>query len=256
MPSHETPKVTIKFDPEGRHVHLSELRRLCDNLSACLEHLAGQTVDGPSPEFSITGLFTGSVGVEVSPAQTRRKEGERVLKQFKRTAKALTNDRKDIVLDARTLELFRKLAFPAVRTNSRLWFDAVPITTQFIANIDKRLDQPVRAWGSLKGVLERVNVHGKNEFFVYPPIRNRGIRCLFKPSLTDTVGSALKRSVTVHGIMLYRGDDAFPYLVEVEEITTHPHDDKLPTLGDLRGIAPLCTGDMTSLEFVRSLQDG
>ncbi len=250
---HET-RLTVKFDPEGRPVRLRELRKLVHNLAACLDHLSTITLDGKrAPEFAIADLFAGSAGLQVAPDKSRPVDSDKIIRRFKQTARAIYDDSANGQLDARTLELFRKLAFPASKQENRLWFDDMPITTQFLANIDKRLEHPVRAFGQLKGRLERVNVHGMNEFIIYPPIITTGIRCVFPDRLMHKVGGSLKRSVTVQGVMLYRGDDPFPHFVEVEDIVLHPLDEKLPKLSAMKGIAPNCTGKMSTLDFLGSL---
>ncbi len=246
-------KLTIKLDPAGRPVRLNEVRRLFDNLAACLAHVAETTL-GKSPDFAISRLFTGSAGVVVAPDDTQPAEGEAAIRAFKKTARQIYDDSANGEIDAKSLELFRKLAMPASRARNRLWFDDLPITTQFIANIDKRLAKTIRGYGQLKGRLEKVNVHGKLEFVIYPVLRTKGIRCTFPDSLRDRVGEAIKgKVVTVKGVMLYLSDEPFPYLVHVEEIEILPPDEELPTLHDLRGIAPGCTGSQSTIDFLRSI---
>jgi hypothetical protein len=246
-------KLTIKLDPAGRPVRLNEVRRLFDNLAACLAHVAETTL-GESPDFAIAKLFTGSAGVVVSPDKTQPAEGAAAIRAFKKTARQLYDDSANGEVDAKSLELFRKLAMPASRARNQLWFDDLQITTQFIANIDKRLAKTIRGYGHLKGRLEKVNVHGKLEFVIYPILRTKGIRCTFTDDLRDVVGEAVKgKVVTLKGTMLYLSDEPFPYLVHVDDITIHPPDDALPTLHDLRGIAPDCTGKMSTLDFLRSI---
>jgi len=52
----------------------------------------------------------------------------------------------------------------------------------------------------------------------------------------------------------YYADQLFPKLVDVRELEIHPCDADLPTLGGLRGLAAGSTGDLSAVDFVRSLR--
>lgn len=54
--------------------------------------------------------------------------------------------------------------------------------------------------------------------------------------------------------MYYYADQPFPKLVQVKSLEIHPCDDELPSLAGLRGLAPGSTGDLSAVDFVRSLR--
>lgn len=253
MPTAKTPTVSIVLDSAERLVRLAEMRQLCEKLAACLDQIATTTLPGKPPEFAIVQLINGSAGLQVAPDRITPDEGAKVLSEFKHISRVLHFDEANGHIDSCTLERFRSLAGFVAKRNNRLWFDNLEITTQFIANIDKRLSTPIRSFGNLKGRLDKIDVHGKNQFVIYPPIRTRGIKCQFAESLTEQVGLAVKKSVTVTGLTHYHDDEPFPYFVEVETITIHPPNEELPSLRDMKGVAPDLTGADSTIDYLRSL---
>jgi hypothetical protein len=137
------------------------------------------------------------------------------------------------------------------------------INSNFSVEIDERFKSRVTeiigpdelAEGSLTGMLEWLNIHNTNVFHVYPVIGPKKVNCVFPQKLRETVISAIDRHVRVFGELRYKRRDNFPYAMNVSDIEILPTDDELPTLYDLRGIAPHATGDMNSVEFVRSIRD-
>ena len=109
--------------------------------------------------------------------------------------------------------------------------------------------------GSVKGRLERLNVYNRFEFVIYPPIPGYSVRCVFTDDLFDTIHKAIRRTVTVYGVLHYRPDRPFPDWVQVKSLEVHPADDQLPKLADLRGAWKGCTGGLSALEFVQANRD-
>ena len=113
-----------------------------------------------------------------------------------------------------------------------------------------------KAIGVVEGRLEYVNIHGtQNLFRIYPSIGPKRVDCLFPSDKIEEAREALNRRVRVSGELMYPEGSDFPKTVKVESIELLPVDDELPSLMDLRGIAPDLTDDLSSEEFVRSLRN-
>jgi hypothetical protein len=69
------------------------------------------------------------------------------------------------------------------------------------------------------------------------------------------VREAIKRNVTVWGKLDFEPENPFPHRVAVTRMELHPPDSELPTLAELKGMAPGCAGGLTSVDFVRALRD-
>jgi hypothetical protein len=97
-------------------------------------------------------------------------------------------------------------------------------------------------------------MHGKYYFNIYPR-RGPGVRCIFKPDLLEEAAASVARTATVSGVLKYREGEFPPYVCHVKSIDIHPKGDELPTLEDLRGVAPAMTGELCTVEFIRRIRD-
>ena len=110
--------------------------------------------------------------------------------------------------------------------------------------------------GTVEGRMEYVNIHGgQNRFRIYSKIPPEQVFCSFSPDKMEEAREALGRKVKIFGELTYPRAGNFPKSVEVETIELIPEDDDLPSIMDLRGIAPDITGDLYSEEHVRDLRD-
>ena len=110
---------------------------------------------------------------------------------------------------------------------------------------------------TIDGKLEQINIHNHaNTFRIYPALSHLpSVACKFPDHLLDVVQNALGKFVSVWGECSYRPSAAFPHKIDVREMKILPPSKDLPTLSDLRGIAPGATGDKSSEQFVRELRD-
>ena len=119
----------------------------------------------------------------------------------------------------------------------------------------RRLEEMVIS--TIDGKLEQINIHNNaNTFRIYPslPIAS-SVSCKFPQELLEHVQSALGSFVSVSGECFYRPDAPFPYKIKVQEMRILPPSSELPSLSELRGIAPEATGGKSSEQFVRELRD-
>jgi hypothetical protein len=120
-----------------------------------------------------------------------------------------------------------------------------------------RLDAPVEgaSLGSYAGFLDALNVHRTEVFYLYPPVGPSRVPCEFNMSLIDEVRDSLRQYVTVHGLIEYTKQSAFPARIVVDRIEINPLSKEAVRISDLWGIAPNLAGGVDSVSFVRSLRD-
>jgi hypothetical protein len=178
-----------------------------------------------------------------------------VVEFFKKTVAELqVGTSVDSRLTPDDLRDFRGL-FAHLRKTKEVWIGQSQVTSQYVANIDKILGNSVRSEGAVSGLLERLNVHNRNEFALFPPVLGAQVVCSFPDEMFEQVRSGIKRNVTVSGTLFYHPDKPFPERVHVRELEIHPPDDELPKLGELRGLFAGSTNGVTAVEFVRALRD-
>jgi hypothetical protein len=151
--------------------------------------------------------------------------------------------------------IFRGLAEPMNRRAKRIEVGRVKLTPKYFENIDQILGLSIPSHGSVKGRLERLNVHNRFEFVIYPPVSGYAVTCEFEEALFPTVHKAIKKNVTVRGELEYRPGRPFPDRVKVRALDIHAPDEELPKLADLRGAWKGCTNGLSSLRFLESIRN-
>jgi hypothetical protein len=130
------------------------------------------------------------------------------------------------------------------------------LTKEFKAKLDLILAPEEKAKGFIRGMLEYINIHGgQNVFKIYPDVGPIKITCHFPPELTKTAIRAIGNYVEVKGELKYRAVSNYAHEISVEEIEIFSSDEDLPSLYNLRGIAPKLTGKLSSEEFIRKIRN-
>jgi len=254
------PSLTFKLegaDKDAGAVFFEDFRQFLDDVAACLDRVQRRVTD-QKVRHRIVDLKTASATVTIE-ALTRngdQRAAHQIYDTFTRTIAALeTSGKVDPRLKADDLKAFRRLAEPVLRGEKQVEVAGTTLSTRFVANIDEKLGKIVHSKGTVKGRLEKLNLHGRSEFTLYPPIGRHAVTCVFPEALFQTVRRAIQHSVTVSGLLTYRGDSPYPERVRVDSIEIHPSDDELPTLSSLRGLLPDATSGKTSVKFVEAIRD-
>lgn len=149
---------------------------------------------------------------------------------------------------------------PALRAPLRDGVEAITVgrvklTRETAVAIEHLTTLGVSSVGSVTGILERVNVHDKNECSIYPPGGWRQVLCQFPDSLLEEIRKGIKRTVTVRGVLIYVPGEPFPRKANITDLKVHPRPEELPTLEDVRELGPWGTDGMSALEFVRAIRN-
>jgi hypothetical protein len=163
-------------------------------------------------------------------------------------------------LDLRTLETFKAIASPAAKHNINIVVStennrSVRLDKAFAVSVTRLIAGDERERDELVGRVERVDIHNKNSFDIYPVIGPERVRCNAPKRLQAQIVAAIGKYVSVEGIALYRKDSPFPYAMKVEDIFPRRPDDELPTMRSLHGVAPDATDGLSGEEFVRKLRN-
>lgn len=113
----------------------------------------------------------------------------------------------------------------------------VELTQQLAVNVDKLLEAAYKAYGTVEGHLDVVNVHGKRQYFaVYDDLTAERIESSFSSKVSlDDVARAISRRVAIEGEISYRSNGAIISIV-ADKLTPFPPDDELPSIRDVLGI--------------------
>jgi hypothetical protein len=250
----------IGAERDGEAVLMNDFSQYLELFATCLKRVERRTTIAGKPLRNlIAGLQTGSATVTIRPVSPKDRPalGHEVYETFKATVHALeTGGRIDQRFTNDDLKSFRELAKPIWSGKKKVTVAGVELTTRYLSNIDTLLRGETKSKGTVKGRIERLNVHERHEFTLYPPIAGYSVQCIFPDELFETVHQAIKRTITVSGMMYYKRDNPYPERVQVESIEIHPDDKDLPTGRSLRGTMPNATEGKTTTEFVTALRNG
>lgn len=226
----------------GGKVYLGDLKNICSHLSNCLKSTE-EAVSGekPSLRYRVTELKISSAVLAVEPVVQKGKKrlASKTVALFSSTIAAIQNSQSvDKRIGSDQLDSFRSLVSEFLHQNRSLSIAGQEITTRFIANIDDILSAAITSDGSVKGTIERLNIHNRNEFALYPPGSENGINCSFDSDMFKQVHQAIDKNVTVSGKLHFRAGAAYPSHIVVERVDIHPPDDQLPSLHSLKGLLP------------------
>jgi len=248
----------IGSDEDGGFVALDDFTAFCRSLMKCLKR-SDDIVrpEGERLRYRITRMYSNSAALTIEPIRPvgGNNDHRAIVQFFKDTVSRLQHGKTpDRRLTFDDLEAFCELVTPIQKHSKEVWISGTRLTTEYVAHIEGILGNAIPSHGRVSGRLERVNIHGKNEFIHFPPAGGR-ITCAFENRMFDDVRRGLRGMVTVEGTLYFQPDKPFPDRVRVDKMEIHPPDDKLPKLKDLKGLAKKCTGKLSAVEFVRALRD-
>lgn len=249
------------------HLRLNELIKQLELVASALKHTE-QTFTGKEERliyYRVVDLSHNSpvtCVLEAVPVKKVMKSdiATRVVNNFLRNLRQINNKgRVPSRVDTSALESYKELGSLLDKNVSRVKIS----NSNFDINIDKSFHDKVEniigpdeiSNGSLTGNLEWINLHNTNSFNIYPIVGAKKVKCHFSRDLKETVISAIDRYVRVYGDLRYKSRDNFPYALNVEDIEILPEENELPSLFDLRGIAPYATGDLSSQDFINSIRN-
>jgi len=133
--------------------------------------------------------------------------------------------------------------------------EMVELDAVFEKNLNRLIAEEDVSYGRIEGTLDAVNIHGETRrFWIYPKVGPQRVRCDFLPGTSDQLRSALGHFVRVVGLKFFRPPGPFPFRIKVKEFNVIS-DEKIVSIGELRGIAPAATGEMGAVEFVRKIRN-
>ncbi len=265
VPAAEGRELTIRLDGADEDAGLADFgdfTRFCDAVRKCLRRVERIVAGQPNQiRFRVADLRIKCALATIEPVAigdgAQGDLGGEVVAFFRETvARIESGGDVDPRYGYDDFLAFRELTNPLNWHAEKVFVGRAELTSNFTAHIEELLKGGDPAEGTVSGYIQRLNVHNKREFFLYPVGETQAVCCAFKDRQLEDVRRGIERYVTVSGLLYYGPDAVLPHRVQVEAITVHPEPGKLPRLTSLRGsLGKGALGGKTSVEYVRALRD-
>jgi len=258
--------VTIQGSPKDKgRVRLTEFIKQLEAVKTSLRHterLLTQNEESTLYYQIVELTYSSPARVVIEPVTTNGNKtlGARTVKQYVTNLRQVTRGKRPARADLPALRAYQNLTSMLKQNVGKVAIkdsgNPVVIDNKFATKINKIIGPDELAEGSMFGMLEWLNLHRNiNRFHIYPTVGPYKVDCEFRAQLKPQVIAAVDRYVQVSGQLRYKRLESFPYAINVADIEVLPPENELPTIYDLRGIAPEATGDVSASDFVRALRD-
>ena len=239
--------LTLEFSPAvGNRLDFDHLIAQCRALLDLLD------CTEPGGKWSVAQLsYSSPAKVVIEPQDPEKADGSTFLSVLN---SIVGEHRVPVQLDHNGRSKFQKVLGNAnrVRTVVSNPYRRVSITEEASFPLEGEYRGKTVSIGRVKGRLQGINTHGKEEIRIYPMAGPAVVECKIPQEMIQQAGAAIDRYVVVTGKKIYRSGEVFPHRIEVSDMQVL---ETPPTWEDLRGSAPGMTGGKPSEEYVRELRD-
>ena len=270
MSDHSVTFVLRSFDGEDRNLRFADFVGQCDAFRKaliCTESIVTQrtaSFDWKVVEMTYSSPATITVESELPKEQSNFPDQRpRVVQRFLDNWHTLTEEKRvPEDLDRQTLDAYKTVSGyvrqgrlrATIKNSGQL---SIEVSGDVEQLIEKTLEQETTALGSVKGTLEYLNIHAQSrDIRIYPKLGPNRIEGRIPVKMISLAGEAIGREVRAKGKLTYRARENFPACIQVQELEILPRDEDLPSIMEIKGIAPNLTGGKSSEEFIRGLRDG
>jgi hypothetical protein len=220
-----------------------------------------------SMEWEVTSLRKESPAiVGVTPTLKRlntRDFGEAVEAQFINNTRSLNSkgERNEYMPDSALMKL-KAIAARTKRLGPMSVFvgkngdeaeELVNIDQATLKRVKELTDVKFTGYGSIKGNLDSISVHLKDEFRVWDSLSGRPVRCSFARSMDPQVRDYLRQAVVVSGI-LQSNSAGLPIAMDVQGLDLASVTDA-PTIEGISGLVDDFTDGKPLKEFIEEISD-
>lgn len=269
--AHRRITVQIKGDPsDNESLRINDFINQLDAIRNTLSHLEREIAEPDSSpiQYRIVDLSHNSpatIVIEAVPGTKGKDISALVADRFVNGIKNIKSGIIPADYDSDLLESFKKIGPRIQKKNRHKFFSLVSIATDSEkVEVEQSLESEIESIvgpdeimkGSVSGTLELINIHAHvNNFRIFPIVGPQKVDCHFKSAQLNNAIKGINRYVNVTGSLRYKRRDKFPYAINDAEVEVYPEENDLPSIFDLKGIAPDATGSLKSEDFVRQLRD-
>jgi hypothetical protein len=253
------------LDEDQGDVRLTVFKDKISQLSALMSDAERQAANVGQAKslYRLTGLEHSSAIITFEPyAEDGYRGSEQGIELIKNVLDGLHQSAVEIASNVQS-SIYKKIQKLCLGSGERFKSQTLTLDgrsyvfdNDLFAKAQKYLDKTYQAFGTIKGTIERINIHDRKEFIIYLDVTGEGVECHFKGDETlNIIKSALGERVLAYGKLDYIGGDVDPYKAMIEEIEVAPKGYSIPDLNVFLGKEPKLTGDDDTLTYIRRIRD-
>lgn len=252
----------------GNHVSLGDFITSLRNFLQTLRNFDATVSDrlGGSIEWEVVSLEKNSPPV-IGVAPMHKKRGLRdfssvIEEQFIESTELLSTsgERHRLMSDSALLNIGRLARLVPKIGTLAVYIDGTgeikaqaEITEKTLNSVEQLTRVKYRAYGSIVGNLDSINVHTGNEFRVWDERTKKPVRCRFDEKDLERVKGLLKSRVIVYG-KLQSNSAGHPISISADELGTRPKR-KLPTIEEMSGLVEDFTEGLSLKDYMEMLSN-
>jgi hypothetical protein len=234
-----TTDITLEIDEDV--ISIADFQKATDSFLGLVKELS-RAVSGNADAASWqVKVYKGSVGVGVAPLSSGL-DSLRIRNVMVSGLRALADGIRPGEFTDKAIEhskslasLFRK---SNVDPNVRIWSqreESVRVGRSVAAGAEKLLAAVYEEDGSVDGILEKVDGHGKLQLVIYDVLNNHAVKCEFANEQLPQALASFQQRVEVVGRVRYRRD-GMPVSIRATRIINYPSKPDIPTLTQMRAL--------------------
>lgn len=235
-----TTDITLEIDEDV--ISIADFQKATDNFLGLVKELSKSVSGNADAGAWQVKVYEGSAGLGVIAPSSSGLDPFRIRNVMVAGLKSLSKGVRPGEFTDRAIELAKNLASlykkSSIEPNIRVWSqreESVRISRSIATGADMLLAAVYEEDGTVDGILEKVDGHGKLQFVVYDVIDNRSVKCEFtNEQLPQALGSFQQR-VEVVGRVKYR-KDGMPVSIKASRIINYPNKSEIPTLSQMRAL--------------------
>lgn len=235
-----TTDITLEIDEEV--ISIADFQKATDSFLGLVRELSKAVSSNADSSAWQIKVYVGSAGVGVMAPPSSGLDPFRIRNVMVSGLKSLANGIRPGEFTDKAIEQARALASlfkkSTIEPNIRIWSqreESVKIGRSIANGANKLLSLDHEEDGTVDGVLEKVDGHGKLQFFVYDVIDNHSVKCEFTSDQLPQALASFQQRIEVVGRVKFR-KDGVPVSIKASRIINYPSKSEIPTLSQMRAL--------------------
>lgn len=237
-----TSEITLEFDEEV--ISIADFKAAFDNFTGLVKEVSKYAAPSRNASAWVVNFYPGSAGIGLAgmKGEFSREDTNSVRALLLDGLKAIAQGIRPPQFNDKAIEYSKNLASlfksnkaePAVRVWSRR-DESLTVSREIADHASEMLSVSYEEDGTVEGMLEKLDSHGKLQFVIYDVIDNHPVKCEVNEQQLEQACGNFRKRVEVIGIVRY-GKDGMPVSIKASRIVPFPDKSNIPTIQQMRSL--------------------